>query len=257
MKSQAILEPCELEMFTYQMDPYIGCEHRCTYCYALNAPTALDEILLHDNLAEQLPGELSRIPPQTIYIGMNSDPYQPCEEPHRQTRQVLELLAEQGFSACLLTKSDLCTRDVDILEEVPGSSVGFSFAFQDDDTRKLFEPDAPSNKRRLAALEELKSAGIVTYVLVSPVMPYITEPESILRVVTRHADTIWFYPLRVSDKKDRNWRGLREILDRHFPDLTERFKEAAFSPDHVYWKEVRQSLSTIQTETGLDLRVAF
>ena len=252
--SRPVLELCDLPMFAYQVDPYTGCEHGCVYCYTLNAAGAPEQTLVKDSLQGKLQGELSSIRPQTIYMGMNTDPYQPCEEPNRETRSVLEVLADEGFSACILTKSDLCTRDVDLFRRMPGSSVGFSFAFQDEDTRRLFEPAAPSNERRIKALEALKAAGVETYALVSPIMPYITEPETVLRMVSPHVDTAWFYALRLTDEKDRNWRNLRELLKRHFPGLAGRFREAAFEPGHAYWTEIRQSLARLQAETGLKLR---
>ena len=221
--NRPVLEPCELPMFAYMVDPYTGCEHGCVYCYTLNAADTQNGTLTKDSLTEQLKRELSRVRSQTIYMGMNTDPYQPCEKSNRQTRGVLEALADKGFSACVLTKSDLCTRDVDLFRRMPGSSVGLSFAFQDEDTRRLFEPAAPSNERRLKALETLKAAEVETYALVSPVMPYITEPETVLRMVSPHADTTWFYALRLTDERDKNWRNLIEILNRHFPELTGRF----------------------------------
>jgi DNA repair photolyase len=186
---------------------------------------------------------------------MNSDPYQPCEKMHRQTRHLLELLAERGFSACILTKSDLCVRDIDLLKKMPGSSAGVSLAFHDDTTRELFEPDAPSNSRRLAALAELKAAAIETYALISPVMPFITDPQPILSMVSPLADTIWFYALHIGDEGDANWLGLKEVLRNNFPDLVARYRDLAFSRDDLYWKNLRKDLSSIGAREGLNLRI--
>ena len=135
-----ILEPCSLQGYAYQLDPYIGCEHHCYYCYALNQAETdwAEEILIHRDLAARLSGELSALEPQPMYIGWNSDAYQPCEASYRHTRQALELLAQRAFSVCILTKSDLVTRDVDLVASMPGSSVGFSIAFQDEGVRGLF-----------------------------------------------------------------------------------------------------------------------
>jgi DNA repair photolyase len=186
---------------------------------------------------------------------MNSDPYQPCEKTYGQTRQLLELLAERGFSACILTKSDLCIRDIDVLSKMPGSSAGISMAFQDDGVRELFEPGVPSNERRLVALGELKDAAVQTYVLVSPVMPFITDPECIIKMASPSADTIWFYPLHIAKEEDRNWRALRDVLTQHFPGLVAAYRDLAFSRDNPYWSALRQDLSAIRAKEGLNLRV--
>ena len=250
-----ILEPCSLGGFSYQIDPYIGCEHDCGYCYALNhAETDWStEILIHPDLVGRLRQELSR--PQPIYLGWNSDPYQPVEAVHGQTRQVLELLAERGCPVCILTKSDLVTRDVNLLATMPGSSVGFSFAFADEPVRQLFEARAPSHNTRLQALETLKNAGIDTYALICPVMPFITDVEALIDMLARCAATIWIYPLSMESETDRNWQNLREILGRAYPGLVEEYRRIAFSPADPYWIDLRRKLEQIQRERPLDLRI--
>ena len=132
--------------------------------------------------------EISSIKPQTIYFGMNTDPYQPSEITFKQTRKALELLAERNFSASILTKSGLVTRDIDLLTKI--DSVGFSIAFQDEDVRKLFERRAPPNRERMDALKKIKEAGIETYTLICPVMPFITDVESLIDLVAPYSDTI-------------------------------------------------------------------
>jgi DNA repair photolyase len=254
-----ILEPCSLQDYSYQVDPYIGCEHHCLYCYALNRAETdwTMEILIHSDIYSQLSQELDKLETSTIYLGWNSDPYQPCEVDCCQTRQVLELLARRGFAACILTKSDLVTRDMDLLAQMPGSSVGFSFAFTDEVTRRLFEVNAPSNDRRLAALRRFKEAGIETYVLITPVMPFFSDLEALIEMVEPYANTIWVYALSMHLESDRNWQFVREILDHHFPELTEIYRQAAFSTSHPYWDEVRWKTEQIQNKKHLDLRVVL
>jgi DNA repair photolyase len=255
--SRQILQPCSLEMFGYQVDPYIGCEHHCHYCYTLNNaeidPTK--EILMHQDIVGQLNQELSKLEPQTIYLGMNTDPYQPSERTYQQTRQVLELLAQQGFSVCILTKSDLIVRDIDLLTSMSGSSAGISIAFQDENARRLFELKAPPNKERIKALKKLKDAGIETYTLITPVMPFISDVELLIEMVVPYADTIWLYGLSMEAEEDRNWQNVQRILDCHFPELTQKYKQIAFSVDHLYWVDLRQKLKKIQKQRQLNLRI--
>jgi DNA repair photolyase len=252
-----LLEPCSLQGYSYQVDPYIGCEHHCFYCYALNQAETdwTVEILIHSDIYSQLSQELDKLETSTIYLGWNSDPYQPCEVDYCQTRRVLELLARRGFAVCILTKSDLVTRDIDLLAQMPGSSVGFSFAFTDEVTRSLFEMKAPSNDRKLTALRQLYETGIETYVLITPVMPFFSDLEVLVEIVEPYANTIWVYALSMQRESDRNWQFVREILDHHFPELTEFYRQAAFSKAHPYWDEVRWKIEQIQNKKHLDLKI--
>jgi DNA repair photolyase len=257
--NRPILEPCSLEGYAYQLDPYIGCEHRCHYCYALNQAETdwAEEILTHQDLIGQLSHELSALEPQPIYIGWNSDAYQPCEGNCRQTRQALELLAARGFSVCILTKSDLVVRDIDLIAGMQGSSVGFSIAFQDEHIRQLFEAAAPPNERRIEALRRLRAAGIETYVLITPVMPFISDVKALIEMVAPYADTIWIYGLSFEGEGDRNWGNVRSILECHLPEMTAKYRQIAFSVDHLYWVELRQELEALQRRRGLDLRIGL
>lgn len=243
-----IIKPCELDGFNYQIDPYLGCEHGCHYCYTQNRFDWNDEIQTYDNLREKLTAELSSLKPQKIYLGMNTDPYQPVEEEFRQTRTVLEVLSEHDFSATILTKSNLVVRDIDILKDVPGASIGISIAFQNDVERKLFEENTVSNTDRILALNKLKSEGIKTYALICPVMPYITDVDVLINQVHPQADSIWIYPLKIDSIENQNWKNTRPILEQHFPGILEKFEKVVFSPDHVYWDELRQHLKDMNDE---------
>jgi DNA repair photolyase len=251
-----IIQPCHLEGYAYQVDPYIGCEHYCYYCYALNRAETdwTEEILIYSDLFAQLSRELEGLEPQSIYVGMNSDPYQPVEETKRQTREVLELLNERAYSACILTKSPLVTRDIDLFKEMPEAFVGFSVAFQDEPTRTLFEANAPSNEARIQALRALKEAGVRTYVLICPVMPFITDVEELISEVAPYADTIWVYGLSMHAEEDRNWGNVRGILNQHFPEMTENYRQLVFSKSRPYWINLRKSLEKARLQRGLDLR---
>jgi len=252
-----VLEPCELEGFHYQVDPYIGCEHHCYYCYALNQAETCweEEILMHQDIAGTLSRELSLLDPQSVYLGWNTDPYQPCEKIYQQTRKALELLAHRGFSACILTKSDLVSRDVELLKRMPGSSVGFSIAFQDEAVRQIFEPKAPPNEKRINTMKKLKKAGIETYTLITPVMPFITNVNKLIEKVASYADTIWIYGLSMESKKDKNWENIKDILNQRFPDLVEKYQEIAFSSSHPYWVEIRLKLEKLQRQRNLNLEI--
>ena len=96
--NRSILTSCELENFNYQVDTYVGCEHFCYYCYVL-AQAESDwskEIFKHNDIVARLSKEIENIPSQTIYMGYHTDPYQPCEVEHQQTRKVLDIMTPGG-----------------------------------------------------------------------------------------------------------------------------------------------------------------
>ena len=234
-----ILSTCGLKGIEYQVDPYVGCEHYCYYCYVLpQAETDWsEEILIYNDIVDQLSHELEKIPPQKIYMGYYTDPYQPCEAEYRQTRKVLELFLTRGFSASILTKSDLVVRDIDILKEMNEASISVSVAFNDNQTRRLFEFNTIYTEKRVEALHQLKEAGISTSALLCPVIPYITDTIPLIDMLEPYTDVIWIYGLNIKDPSGQNWLNCQKILNRHFPDLLEKVEPAIFSRDHNYWSQ--------------------
>jgi DNA repair photolyase len=252
-----ILVSCRLKKPEYQIDPYVGCAHNCHYCYALNQAETdwTKEIRTYKDINGQLSGELEKISPQKIYMGYYTDPYQPCEIEYRQTRQVLELLLEKGFSVSILTKSDLVLRDVDLFHRMENSSISVSVAFNDNGIRERFEANTKDTEVRIEALRKLKEAGIKTSALICPVIPYITDVKPLIYWLEPFADTIWIYGLSVEKSSDRNWQNLEIILDECFPDLREPIEEIVFSRDHQFWTQLRCELEDMQKDRQLALKI--
>ncbi len=255
--SRPVLNPCTLKGRNYQVDPYIGCEHYCYYCYALKqAETDWGkEVFFHKDITSQLESELTGIPPQTIYMGWQTDPYQPCEAEYLQTRQVLGLLLEKGFSASILTKSDLVLRDTDLLQKMNGAAVSASVAFNDNRTRRLFEANTMDNEKRIEALRQLKEAGVRTGAMLCPVIPYIADAIQLIDMLAPYTDVIWIYGLSINDRSDQNWLNMQKILSREFPDLLEQIEPTIFSKEHIYWAQLRDDLVTLKNDRWLNLNI--
>ncbi|MCB1377487.1 MAG: PA0069 family radical SAM protein [Alphaproteobacteria bacterium] len=177
--------------FDRSINPYRGCEHGCSYCFArpthayMGLSPGLDfesKLFAKNNAADLLRAELSApgYQPRTIAMGTNTDPYQPLERGRRITRQILEVLSEFNHPVGIVTKSSLVVRDVDILKSLAERGlvkVAISVTTLDAKLARQMEPRAATPSRRLAALELLTAAGIPTTVMVAPVIPAVNDHE--------------------------------------------------------------------------------
>ena len=166
------------QIYEYALNPYTGCEHACSYCYArfMKRFTGHREpwgefVDVKVNAPALLAVELGRKKPGQVWVSGVCDPYQPLERKYKLTRACLELLVEEGWPVRVQTRSPLVTRDIDILCKAGDLEVGLSITTADDEVRKLFEPRAPSIGERLRALDELHRAGIKTFVMIAPLLP--------------------------------------------------------------------------------------
>jgi DNA repair photolyase len=177
--------------FDQSINPYRGCEHGCSYCYArpshayLGHSPGLDfETMLYakPDAARLLETEIAspRYQPATIVLGTNTDPYQPIERSRRITRQILEVLAAARHPVGIVTKSALVTRDIDILAPMARDGlvkVALSVTTLDRRLARAMEPRASTPPRRLDAVRQLADAGITTGVMVAPVIPALNDHE--------------------------------------------------------------------------------
>ena len=165
-------------IYPYVVNPYTGCQHGCTYCYArfMKRVTGHKEpwgefVDVKVNAPAILAQEIRKKKRARVWVSGVCDPYQPLEEHYRLTRQCLEILVENRWPVVIQTRSPLVLRDLDIIRAAPDIDVGFSITTADDKIRQLFEPGAPPVAERIAALDTLHKAGVRTYVMVAPVLP--------------------------------------------------------------------------------------
>jgi DNA repair photolyase len=218
--------------FDRSINPYRGCEYGCIYCFArpthayLGLSPGLDfetKLFMKPDAPELLERELSarNYTPRIIAIGTNTDPYQPLERRHRIMRRILEVLERAGHPVGIVTKSNLVTRDIDILSRMAHRKlvrVGISVTTLDAKLARIMEPRAPTPQRRLDALRELAAAGVPTTVMAAPVIPAINDAE-IERILDAGAAcgvegagyVLLRLPLEVRDL-------FREWLQANFPD---------------------------------------
>jgi DNA repair photolyase len=177
--------------FDYSINPYRGCSHGCTYCYArpshayMGLSPGLDfetKLFYKADAARVLESELARpsYVCKSIMLGSNTDPYQPDERRMLVTRSILEVFARCRHPVSIVTKGALVVRDIDILTDLARDnlvSVTVSITSLDPETKRTLEPRAASPQARLRAVKQLSQAGVPVGILVAPIIPALTDHE--------------------------------------------------------------------------------
>jgi DNA repair photolyase len=222
--------------FDRSINPYQGCEHGCIYCYARPSHSYLDlspgldfetRIFYKPDAATRLAEEWEKpgYECEPITIGANTDPYQPAERKTNVTRDLLELFVEHSHPVNLITKSNLITRDVDLLGELASRrlcSVAISVPTLKRSLKRVMEPRVPSAEARLQAMTELTEAGVPVSVLYAPVIPAINDDE-IEQVLEAAAGAGATQAAYIFLRLPHEVRDLfTEWLNAHFPDRAQR-----------------------------------
>ncbi len=222
--------------FDLSINPYRGCEHGCIYCYArpthsyLNLSPGIDfetRIVAKVNAAERLREALATkgYVPSHINIGSVTDAYQPAERRLRITRSVLEVLSETRHPFSIITKSSLIERDIDLIAPMAAermAAVYVSITTLDPALARVLEPRAAAPHRRLRTIEALAQAGVPVGVSVSPVIPFLNEPELERILQAAHdagASSAFSIVLRLPWEVNPLFQ---QWLQQHVPDKAER-----------------------------------
>lgn len=182
IKAKSIITKSGLPESDFVINPYVGCLHGCIYCYArfmkrfTNHHEPWGQFLdVKVNAVELVPKGTKKYKNKSITISSVTDPYQPAERKYKLMRGILENLIPLQPDLCVMTKSDLIVRDIDLLKRLKECIAGVSLSLLNDKIRKEVEPFASSIERRVNAVKELKKAGIKTFIFISPMFPYLTD----------------------------------------------------------------------------------
>ena len=222
--------------FDRSINPYRGCEHGCIYCFArpshafLGHSPGLDfdtKLIAKPNAAELLRKELSKpgYQPATIAIGTNTDAYQPVEKSRGIMRDVLGVLSEFNHPVGIVTKGTLIARDIDILAPMAAQGlvrVGVSVTTLDPAVSRAMEPRVPSPAARLRLIRQLTDAGIAVRVMVSPVIPALTDHE-VEAILQAAKDAGAVAASSIVLRLPREVAGLfRDWVEENYPDRAAR-----------------------------------
>jgi DNA repair photolyase len=228
-------------MFGWSLNPYMGCVHRCTFCYVRaferRADRPSDErygtsIRVKVNVAEVLRKELARPSweGESVAVGAATDPYQPAEGRYRLTRGCIEAFAEASNPFSLITRGPMILRDLDVLTEAARRakvSITFSIPTLDDDVWRKTEPSTAHPRQRLRAVRELVEAGIKVGVGMAPILPGISDHPDQLREVVKAAREagatgVWTNVLFLRPGTREHFL---EQLARDWPEQLEHYRE--------------------------------
>jgi DNA repair photolyase len=249
-------EPCKVALnrvrgmpFGWSLNPYMGCVHRCTFCYVRAFEKRADRpsdhrygtsIRVKVNVAEALRAELGRKSwtGEGIAIGAATDPYQPAEGRYKLTRACIQVLAEAGNRFSIITRGPLIVRDLDVLVEASRRadvSVTFSVPTIDDEIWRATEPGTAPPRQRLRALRTLVDAGVRASVGMAPLLPGLSDaPNKLAEVVKAARDAgacgVWANVLYL---KPGTREHFLECLSRDWPELLPEYERLYGSRAYV------------------------
>jgi DNA repair photolyase len=228
----------------YALNAYVGCQHNCAYCYAkfMRRFTGHREpwgafVDVKVNAAELLAREVVKKRKGRVWVSGVCDAYQPLERRYRLTRKCLAILAEEGWSVTVQTKSPLVLRDLDILKRSKDVQVGFTITTADEKVRRIFEPGAPPVGARIKALDVLHAARIRTFAMVAPLLPGTEGLAELLRGKVDRA-LIDRYNYHYADRVFTK-HGMREAMQDDFfrkkgEELRQAFERAGIPCERLY-----------------------
>ncbi|CAJ38142.1 SPL family radical SAM protein [Methanocella arvoryzae] len=235
------LSKSSLPELDYSLNPYRGCEHACSYCYA---PSTLHYsgkdswgsfVQAKVNMPAILEKEARKFKPGTVGLSTVTDPYQPLEKKLRLTRSCLEVLLAKSFPVCIQTKSALVLRDLDLISEFRKKEVGFTITTLDDRISRIIEPGASVASERLEAMKKLSESGIATWAFIGPIIPGILTEDNVLELIREikaaGSSRILIDPLRLKP-------GLDVAMDKPLKQLSELTGRACvIRPSEALWYE--------------------
>lgn len=197
LEAKSMLVKSKLPDADYVVNPYVGCQFACQYCYASFMGRFVGEpfqnwgnyLYAKTNAVEVFEGDLRRLratgAAPSILLSSVTDPYQGPEKKYRLTRGILEVLAREPYPGVvgILTKSPMVERDIDLLQRLPAAEVGMTVTTTDDKISRFLEVHAPLASRRLKALAKLNACGLETYAFVGPLLPHFRyQPDELDRL---------------------------------------------------------------------------
>jgi DNA repair photolyase len=267
-------EPCSSALnrvqgmgFKWSLNPYMGCVHRCTFCYVRAFERRADRpsddrygasIRVKTNIAEVLRRELARPSWQRepIALGAATDPYQPAEGRYKLSRACIEIVGESGSPLRIITRGPMIVRDLDVLvaaSQRADVSVTFSIPTLDVDIWRKTEPGTAPPHQRLRALKELVDAGVHVGVGMAPILPGLSDKPELMEDVVRAARAagatgVWANILYLKPGTKEHY--LR-ALERDWPELLPEYGRLYARKAYLDASSVRAEVRALANKHGI------
>jgi DNA repair photolyase len=267
-------EPCRSALnrvqgmgFKWSLNPYMGCVHRCTFCYVRAFERRADRpsddrygasIRVKTNIAEVLRKELARPSWQRepIALGAATDPYQPAEGRYKLSRACIEVVGESGSPLRIITRGPMIVRDIDVLvaaSKRADISITFSIPTLDVDIWRKTEPGTAPPHQRLRALKELVDAGVDVGVGMAPILPGLSDKPELMEDVVRAARAagatgVWANLLYLKPGTKEHYLN---ALERDWPELLPEYERLYGRKAYLDASEVRAEVRALAKKHGL------
>ncbi|MFX1366307.1 MAG: radical SAM protein [Promethearchaeota archaeon] len=244
-EAKSIITKSNIPSIDYVINPYIGCQHSCIYCYA--------EFMIRftghkgDKWGQFLDiktYDFNKIKPEKyngkrLLLSSVTDPYIPLELKYQNTKRILEKLVSTTAHVSILTKSKFAVRDIDLFKKFDDLEVGISISTLDDNFAKLIEKGASRPIERLNTLKEIHENGIKTYTFISPFFPKITDFKAIINETVDYTDSYMFENLNF---RPHNTPRILKIIKSNYPELLSLYQE--FRRDNSQWEIIEAEIDT-------------
>ena len=260
IKASSIITKSNLPDADYVINPYIGCNHSCIYCYArfMKRFTGHKEpwgqfIDVKINAPDLIPAKTTKYKGKTIFIASVTDAYLPLERKYQLTRRILEKLIPLQPNLGIQTKSDLILRDVDLLKQFKNCEAGLTITTLELQLQREIEPFTSPPQNRIRALQGLKKSGLKTYVFIGPILPYLTDWKKIILATKRYAD---FYMLENLNAHGSIWDSVKKWLKEKHPALLKDYEKVYFSKND-YWDRMEAEIKKFCQQQKVEARIYF
>lgn len=238
-----LLTKSKLPDADYVINPYVGCTHKCIYCYAefMGRFSACKD-KWGDYIIVKNPKKIitnTNFHNKTILISSVTDPYNSINKKYKTTRRVLETLKDSDANIEILTKSKNILDDIDIIKKMKNIKVGISLNTIDDSFRKKIEPNASTVEERINVLKMLNKNNIRNYLFISPIFPEITKCEEIIEKTKGYLDEVCFENLNL---RGNYKKVVLEFINDQYPHLKEIYNDIYQKKDLSYWENYKKVL---------------
>jgi radical SAM domain protein len=257
IKVSNYLSKSNLPGFDFVINPYIGCSHACLYCYASfmkritnhseNWGSFIDIKLTDKEL------DLKKIQNKNIFMSSVTDCYLPLEKDYLITRNILEELERVSCNLTISTKSSLILRDLDILKRFKNLTICISINTVDEGFKNDMDK-ASSIKERINTLKVLHENNIHTVAFVSPIFPYITNIEDIVKATKYYVDEYWFENLKLRGEYKKD---ILNYIKNNYKELYSKYVDIYFNLNMTYWKDLRIDIKNICNKYNLKYKIFF